>query len=124
MDGPYVFVEALNMGPLSNRIAVVWMRKSWWDRKIKRDHTIAHINPDYGHYATTDSGARIEVGDRATFVFPYNKEVYLREDGEDTFLNEADGYAEIGVTDGYGRFHWAPKKQFIYLKEKIKTDFL
>ena len=32
-DGPYVFVEALNMGPIPNRIGLTFLRKNW----IKRD---------------------------------------------------------------------------------------
>ncbi len=68
--GPDVFVEALNLGPLANRLGVAWCRKSWWQRRVNPTESFAHIYSDYGHITATPSGERIEVGDTGTHVFP------------------------------------------------------
>ena len=47
-DGPYVFVEALNLGPIANRIGLTFLRKSWIKRRlIDRKHGGAMVYPDY-----------------------------------------------------------------------------
>lgn len=98
-DGPHIFVDALNMGPVSNRFGLVFCRESWWQRRIE-DTGGAFIYPDYAHGATTRGSVRIEVGDTATSVFPYDADCFLKED-----------FVQVGVSDGYGRMHWAPRAQ-------------
>ena len=43
-DGPYVFVEALNMGPIPNRIGLTFLRKNWIKRtpSFNRTHGTGH----------------------------------------------------------------------------------
>ena len=111
-EGPYIFVEALNLGPLPNRLGMVFARKSWWQRWIKRDRRYAFIYPDFAHMATTPAGTRIEVGDQGTFVFPYDKDCFLQTE----FVN-------VGVADGYGRTHWAKRAQVRMAREQFQKDF-
>lgn len=112
-DGPYLFVEALNMGPIPNRIGLPFVRKSWIKRRLlDRKNGGAMVYPDYHHWATTKASTRIEVGDKANFVFPYYKASFLTDD-----------FLEIGVADGFGRMHWAPKKDFRKVREKDQKDF-
>jgi hypothetical protein len=33
-DGPHIFLEALNVGPIPNRIGVPFARKNWLKRRI------------------------------------------------------------------------------------------
>ncbi len=110
-DGPHIFVEALNMGPVSNRFGLVFCRESWWQRRIK-DTGGAFIYPDYAHVATTRGSERIEVGDTATSVFPYDADCFLKED-----------FVQVGVSDGYGRMHWAPRAQLRKAREKYREKF-
>lgn len=113
-DGPHIYVEAINLGPLPNRANSVFACPSWFGRKFRR-RLSAYISPDWNHIAATKPAQRIEVGDTATFVFPFAKECFLGEP-----------FAFIGVSDGYGRMHWAPKKQYhdVHSKyvEKYGTD--
>ena len=107
-DGPYIFVESLNLGPRPNRVGLFFAHKSWVSRKFWRDwQTSGMINPDWRHPATTKANTKIEVGDKAIFVFPYNAECFLRE-----------GFVRVGVSDGFGKTHWTPRKQ---LKSAIAT---
>jgi len=110
-DGPHIFVEALNMGPIPNRLGLVFARKSWWQRKIKRAPG-AFIYPNWGHMATTPASSRLEVGDRGTFVFPFERNCFLKED-----------FSNVGVSDGFGRMHWAPSKELRKAKERYHREF-
>ncbi len=69
--------------------------------------------PDWQHIANVQSAARIEVGDTAIFVIPFNS---------DCFLKEKD-LAQVGVSDGYGTLHWAPRKQLKSAMAEYDRDF-
>jgi hypothetical protein len=112
-EGPFIFVEALNLGPLPDRIGLTFARKSFIKRRFThRDRGAAMIYPNYEHWATTRASTRLEVGDQATFVFPYTKECFLKED-----------FLQIGVADGFGRTHWCSRRDFREIREKFKRDF-
>jgi hypothetical protein len=55
---------------------------------------------------------RLEVGDQANFVFPYNNDSFLKED-----------FSQIGVADGFGRVHWCSRPDFRKARDKYKRDF-
>ena len=112
-DGPYVFVEALNMGPVPNRIGLTFLRKNWIKRRLlDRKHGSAMVYPDYHHWATTQASTRLEIGDQANFVFPYDKNSFLKDD-----------FLRIGVADGFGRIHWSSREGFRKARERYRKDF-
>jgi hypothetical protein len=112
-DGPYVFVEALNVGPIPNRIGLTFLRKSWIKRRLlDRKHGSAMVYPDYHHWATTKASTRLEVGDQANFVFPYERESFLKEN-----------FSQVGVADGFGQIHWASRRDLRRAQEKYRKDF-
>src|SRR5271163_42072 len=76
-EGPYLFVEALNMGPIQNRVGLTFARKSWIKRRLlDRKSGTAMIYPDFAHWAATKASTRLEVGDTATFIFPYSRDMF------------------------------------------------
>jgi hypothetical protein len=112
-DGPHIFLEALNVGPIPNRIGVPFARKSWLKRRFTdKANGVAFIYPNHGHWATTKSAARIEVGDSATFVFPYQERCFLEED-----------FSQIGMSDGFGVIHWAPRRELRKAQEAYQKAF-
>jgi hypothetical protein len=112
-EGPYVFLEALNMGPIPNRIGLPFARQGWLQRKVfDRKHGSAMIYPDFSHWASTKSSTRVEVGDIATFIFPYAAKSFLSET-----------FSEIGVSDGFGRMHWASRQELRKAKTKHAAEF-
>ncbi len=111
--GPHIIVKALNTGPLPNRIGIVIVRKSWWQRRIHPTEAFSFIYPDYAHVATTQASTRLEVGDTGIFVFPYNNDCFLKDD-----------FVRIGVTDGYGRTHWAPRTQLHEARREYRKQFI
>jgi hypothetical protein len=112
-DGPHIMVEALNLGPLPNRVMSVFAWKSWWKRKTEPRNSTAFIYPDYHHWATTPAATKLEVGDEGRFVFPYDRDCFLKED-----------FARVGVSDGYGHIHWAPRKQLRKAQEQYRKRFI
>jgi hypothetical protein len=112
-DGPYVFVEALNMGPIPNRIGLTFLRKNWIKRRLlDRRQGSAMVYPDYHHWATTQASTRLELGDQANFVFPYDKDSFLKDD-----------FLRVGVADGFGRIHWSSRRDFRNARKKYQKDF-
>ena len=70
------------------------------------------LYPDYHHWATTKASTRLEIGDQANFVFPYNNESFLK-----------DNFLQVGVADGFGRIHWAPRRDLRKARKKYRKDF-
>jgi hypothetical protein len=112
-EGPYVFVEALNIGPIPNRIGLPFARKNWIKRRfLDRKRGSAMIYPDFHHWAATKASTKLEVGDQANFIFPYNEKSFLKED-----------FSQIGVADGFGRVHWSSQAEFRKAHDKFTSDF-
>lgn len=112
-EGPFVSLEALNMGPIPNRIGLTFVRKSWLKRRVfDRKGGSAMVYPDYHHRAATIASTRLEVGDQANFVFPYVKECFLKDD-----------FLQIGVADGFGRIRWSSRSDFRKVRKKYQKDF-
>jgi hypothetical protein len=112
-DGPHIFLEALNLGPIPNRIGVPFARKSWLKRRFTdKANGVAFIAPNHGHWATTQSAARIEVGDSAMFIFPYKEGCFLKSD-----------FSQICMSDGFGVIHWAPYRELRRAKETYQKAF-
>jgi len=112
-EAPFVSVEAINLGPIPNRIGLTFGRKNWMKRRFfDRHHGSAMVYPDYGHRIATPASTRLEVGDQATFIFPYDKDSFLKHN-----------FIQIGVADGFGRIHWSSRRDFRRARERYKKDF-
>ncbi len=53
--GPDIYIEALNLGPLPNRIGVLFATPSWFRRRVLRQEA-AFIAYDHRHMAHTATG--------------------------------------------------------------------
>ena len=111
--GPDIYIEALIIGPIPNRLGVIFCQKTWFQRRLDQSKGMAFISSDYAHSAATSPTDRIEVGDTGTRILPYDIDCFLSED-----------WARVGIKDGYGRTHWAPKKQLLNVREKYQRDML
>lgn len=108
-EGPLIFLEALNMGPSANRIGLPFAASGWFRWKIfDKQNASAFIYPDFSHWAASKASTRVEVGDSANFIFPVTAASFL--DGR---------FSRIGVSDGFGRMHWAPRREFKKAKARI-----
>lgn len=112
-EGPYLFIEALNVGPIPNRVGLTFARKSWIKRQFfDRKSGTAMIYPDFAHWAATKASTRLELGDTATFIFPYGRETFLK-----------DEFAQVGVADGFGQIHWSTRRDFQNVLKRYRRDF-
>jgi len=113
-EGPYLFVEALNMGPIPNRVGLTFARKSWIKRRLlDRKSGTAMIYPDFAHWAATKASTRLEVGDTANFIFPYSRDMFLKED-----------FLQVGVADGFGQIHWSTRRDLRSAQRRYQKDFV
>lgn len=100
-EGPLIFLEAVNLGPSPNRIGLPFARKGWLQRSLlDRKRGRAMVYPDFSHWAASKPSTRVEVGDSVTFIFPCVAPTFLDEN-----------FSGIGISDGFGRMHWAPRRQ-------------
>jgi hypothetical protein len=112
-DGPHIFLGALNVGPIPNRIGVPFARKNWLKRRFTdHAHGTCFIYPNHSHWATTKSAARIEAGDTATFILPYEQGCFLEDD-----------FSQVGMSDGFGIIHWAPRRELRKAQEAYRKAF-
>jgi hypothetical protein len=113
-DGPFIIVEALNMGHIPNRVGLTFIRKGWLRRRIfDRKHGSSMVYPDYNHRVATPASTRLEIGDQANFIFPYDRECFLK-----------DNFLQVGVADGFGQIHWASRRDFRRARKRYQKDFL
>ncbi len=105
-------IAVTNHGPGTVRIEMIAGRVApLWRRLLRRmqhfviliDHTNP-LNPKLPH--------KLEVGDTLNVFLPYD---------EKSFLNGAGTH--IGVTDSFGRTHFAPRKHVIEARAQFAKDF-
>ena len=91
-----ILAKATNLGPGVVYIQGLTARFSWWAR-LRGNAPYALIIPDHSHRFATALPAKLEVGQSATIIIPYNQECVL-------------GYrvTGVGLTDSFGRTHWVP----------------
>ncbi len=112
-EGPFLSVEALNLGPIPNRVGLTFVRKSWLKRRLfDRKRGSAMVYPDFGHHNATPASTRLEVGDQANFFFPYDQDCFLKE-----------CFKQIGVADGFGRIHWSSRRDLRIARKRFQKDF-
>ncbi len=109
-----ILIRALNLGPLPNRTQqLCYGRPHWQERLIKRSNTHFIISADENHRTHSAKGQRVEVGDEVTFSIPYNKDCFLIE----------KQIHQVGILDGYGRFHWVKTGEMSKMRKQYDEDF-
>lgn len=109
----YLNLKVTNFGPGVVTISTICAREAQFWRRLLKKVKFAIITDDYTNPMSTKLPAKLDVGDKAEILLPYNKECFLNSQ-----------FTDVGVSDYYGRIHWAPRKQ---LKEAYNTwhkDFL
>jgi hypothetical protein len=105
-------LTATNYGPGIVKTGNICVRQAPLWRRILRKVKFAIINPDYTNPMSTRLPAKIEVGDRIEVFLPYD---------EKCFLNSP--FTDIGLSDYYGRVHWAPRRDLKKAYATWRKDF-
>ena len=108
----FICMRVVNFGPSSNKIGSVLIRKNWFQRTIfYHKNSLYCILTNKNHPASTPTpyNNRVEVGDEVKFAFDFPNDLFLKDD-----------LHQIGIIDGFGRKHWAPKRELAKIKKIYK----
>jgi len=109
----YLNLKATNFGPGPVTMSTICVREaSVWRRAIRKVR-FAIITPDYTNPMSAKLPAKIEVGDKIELLLPYDKDCFFKLP-----------FTHVGISDYYGRIHWAPRKQFKEARATWIKDFL
>lgn len=96
----YIIITATNYGPGPVKLSMVQMKNSSWWRKLLRKENYAVVLQDYENPMSGQLPHKLEVGERIDLLFHYNASCILKE-----------GWSHIGISDYFGRTHWAASKK-------------
>jgi hypothetical protein len=110
--GPFVWLNVINFGPTPNRAHMIVLRRSWFARTFRKSNT-GIVMPDYANPYTTAVGTKLEIGDEANMPLPYDASSFLKD----------IEFVDVGITDTFGRVHWAPRREFEAVRQTHAEDF-
>jgi len=108
----YLDITATNFGPgvVSLNTIVAADRPLW--RRVFRKVRYAFVNPDYSNPLSARLPAKIETGDKIVLFLPYDDQCLL-----------GHNFTHVGLTDFYGRTHWAPSSDLKKARAKWLKEF-
>jgi hypothetical protein len=108
----YVNISATNHGPGSVNLSMVQMKDSSWWRWLFRKEKYAAVIHDFKNPLSGQLPHRLEVGEKIDLLFHYNGDCMLK-----------NGWSHIGISDYFGRTHWAESKQVKEAIDRWNKDF-
>ena len=108
----YVMISATNHGPGYVTISLIQWKDTSFVKWLLRKRQRGFVMHDYTNPVSAQIPTKLDVGERADFLFPYDKECMLKET-----------WSHIGLIDSFGRSHWARRKDIREAQTKWKTDF-
>ena len=108
----YLNLKVTNFGPGVVNISMICAKESEWWRRLLRKTRHAVINADYINPMSSKLPAKIDMGDKIELLLPYDGDCFLQSH-----------FTHIGVSDYYGRVHWAPKQQLKKAYKSWQKDF-
>jgi len=108
----YVILTATNHGPGVVILSMVQMKDSSIIKRIFRNVKYAVVMDGYTDPLSAQLPCKLEVGEKIDLLFTYDKECMLKK-----------GWSHIGISDSFGRVHWAKSKQIKEAIDKWRKDF-
>ena len=108
----YLDITATNFGPRDVNLSMIQMKYSGFWLWLFKKSQYAVIIHDYKNPMSAQLPNNVKVGNKICLLLPYNKDCFL-----------SNPCTHIGISDYYGRIHWAPKKHLKEAKEQYKKDF-
>jgi hypothetical protein len=109
--GPFIDITGVNHGPGAITAEAAFIKLPLWDR-LKGKKKFGFILPDYTNQLSGKLPKRLEVGEKVTVLFPYNREAFL-----------VMKPACVGLKDSFGRLHWATDKSLKQATKEYLKDF-
>jgi len=112
-DNPqYVNITATNHGPGVVNLSMIQMKNASIWKWLVRKKEFAVVIHDYTNPLSGQLPHKLEVGEKIDVLLPYDAECLLK-----------NGWSHVGLSDYFGRTHWAKKKDVKIANEKWKSDF-
>jgi hypothetical protein len=108
----YLNLKITNFGPGVVNISMIFVKEAELWRRLFRKTRHAVVNADYTNPMSSRLPAKIAVGDKIELLLPYDKDCFLKSH-----------FTHVGVSDYYGRVHWAPRRQLKKAYESWHKDF-
>jgi hypothetical protein len=108
----FIGIGVTNHGPGPVRAEMIVGRRTGFWRRLSRRTQHFVILADHTNPLNPKLPVKMEVGDSISLMLPYN---------ESSFLNGAGTH--IGISDSFGRSHFAPGKQLLAAKAQFTKDF-
>jgi hypothetical protein len=108
----YVSIEVTNFGPGAVNVSTICAKQAPLWRRLLRKTKHAVITHDWTNPMSAKMPSKIEIGDKINLLLPYDKDCFLKEP-----------FTDVGVSDYYGRIHWAPKYQIRKARRSWLKDF-
>ncbi len=108
----FLMFSSTNHGPGSVKIEMLVLKESSWWRRLLRKTRHAVLTHDYTHPISARLPSSIAVGDTTQLAVSYDKDCFLSQD-----------WTDIGISDSFGRVHWAPRSHVKEARERFKKDF-
>lgn len=108
----YVDLTVTNHGPGSVNLSMVQMKNTSLFKWLFRKQEYAVVIHDYENPLSAQLPHKLEVGEKIDLLFTYDKDCLLK-----------DGWSHVGISDYFGRSHWAKKKEVREANKRWCRDF-
>ncbi len=109
----FLVLTATNFGPGRITLNMITLMEAPLWRRLLRCQKTAVMIYDYENPFSTRLPIKIEVGDKAELLIRWEKECFL---GKPT--------THIGLSDSFGRVHWAPAADVRKARAEYRNEFL
>ena len=107
-----VVLTATNYGPGQIRCEMTALKLSSLWRRLFRKVQFSIVIQDFRNPFCSKLPNRLNMAEEVCLIFPYDRESFL-----------AANISHVGVSDSFGRMHWAPKGQLVEARKRYKHDF-
>jgi len=108
----FVNICATNHGPGVVNLGMVRMKNSSWWRWLFRREEYGVVIHDYQNPLSGQLPCKLGVGEKLDLLFHYDADCMLK-----------NGWSHIGLSDSFGRTHWAKSKQVRIAIKQWRKDF-
>ena len=108
----YISIRATNHGPGQVTLNTLCLLNTSLWKKLWRDESHAVLCHDFTNVHSSKLPVKLEVGETIELFVDYDKDCVLKYD-----------FSNIGISDSFGKIHWAPKKQLSQLRKEWFSKF-
>ena len=109
---PKLILSATNLGPGTVKLSMIQFRNATLWMRLTRATKQGVIIHDYAEPMSAKLPATVEPGDRIDLLLPWDEECCM-----------SDPCTHMGISDYFGRLHWAPRADVKETRKQWLKDF-